>query len=78
MRNLFERVSKSKLGPGFSWIEAHPRLSAWIALSAVMVTLLIIEASNVGLRPFQWTFLILATLLIAWLCVWIISWDESD
>lgn len=78
MRGMIEKIRNSKLAPAVEWIELHPRLSGWIALSTIMVVLLIIEAGPVGLGAFQWLFLIAATLLIAWLCVWIISWDETD
>lgn len=78
MRKFLEKLKNGKLAPIVEWIEKHPRLAAWLALSTVMVFLLILEAADVGLGAFQWVFLILATLLVAWLCVWIISWDEAD
>lgn len=67
------------LGPGVRWIEAHPRLSAWFVLALGMVILLVIEARGVGLLPGQWVALIVATVLVAGACIWIISWeDETD
>jgi len=56
----------------------HPRLAAWIALAAGMVIILIIAARDVGLLWNQWVFLILATIGLAGLCVWIISWEAHD
>lgn len=65
----------SKL-PGVGWATRHPRLAAWLVLSVGMVTLLIIEAADVGLLPTQWLALIVATILVAGLCIWIVSWQD--
>ena len=64
--------------PGMNWISTHPRLAAWFALSVGMVVLLIIEARDVGLLATQWIALILATVLVAGACIWIISWEDDD
>ena len=56
----------------------YPRLSAWFVLSLGMVILLVIEARDVGLLPTQWLSLIVATVLVAGACVWIISWEDPD
>ncbi|MCS6773046.1 MAG: hypothetical protein RMM31_02845 [Anaerolineae bacterium] len=63
-----------------AFADKHPRLTAWIALATGMVIILVIAARNVGLLWNQWLFLILATIGLAGLCVWIISWepDEED
>ena len=60
------------------WIMRHPRLSAWVVLAAGMVGLLVHEARNVGLLPSQWIALIVATVLVAGACIWIISWEDKD
>lgn len=60
------------------WAATHPRLAAWIVLSAGMVFLLAIEARNVGLLFTQWLALIVACVLVAGLCIWIISWEDAD
>ncbi len=74
-----ERVVETlKQLPGASWVEAHPRLSAWIVLALGMVILLAIEARDVGLLPGQWIALIAATVLVAGACIWIITWDDDD
>jgi len=65
----------SKL-PGAAWASRHPRLAAWMVLAVGMVVLLIFEASDVGLLPTQWLALIVATILVAGLCVWIVSWED--
>jgi hypothetical protein len=70
-----ERLQKL---PGISWAINHPRISAWVVLSVGMVVLLVIEAREVGLLPTQWLALIVACVLVAGACVWIISWEGDD
>lgn len=60
------------------WISKHPRLAAWVVLAVGMVIILILSARNVGLEALQWAALIVATILLAGLCVWIIGWDDRD
>lgn len=60
------------------WAAVHPRLAAWIVLSAGMIILLVIEAQNVGLLIGQWIALIVAVILVAGACIWIISWEDAD
>ena len=64
--------------PPIRWMMLHPRLAAWLILSLGMVVLLVIEARDVGLLPTQWVALIVATVLVAGACVWIISWEDHD
>ncbi|MEO8612215.1 MAG: hypothetical protein ABI690_30250 [Chloroflexota bacterium] len=64
--------------PPIKWMSRHPRLAAWIILSVGMVVLLVIEAKDVGLLATQWAALVIATVLVAGACVWIISWEDSD
>jgi len=64
--------------PPVQWALRHPRLAAWIVLSLGMVILLVIEAKDVGLLATQWLALVVATVLVAGACVWIISWEDSD
>jgi hypothetical protein len=82
MTNFFERtldnLRKGPLGPVVRWIEAHPRLSAWFVLALGMVIMLVIEARSVGLLPHQWAALIIATILVAGACIWIISWEDEE
>lgn len=56
----------------------HPRLAAWIVLSIGMVVLLVIEAQDVGLLATQWIALIVACVLVAGACIWIISWEDGE
>jgi hypothetical protein len=64
--------------PVISWAVVHPRIAAWIVLATGMVVLLVIEAREVGLLPTQWLALIVACILVAGACVWIISWEGDD
>jgi hypothetical protein len=64
--------------PLMNWIKAHPRLTAWLVLALGMNAMLIYEARNVGLLTGQWIALIVATTLVAGLCVWIIGWEDDD
>lgn len=64
--------------PPVRWSMRHPRLAAWIVLASGMTILLLIEARDVGLLPTQWVALIVAAVLVAGLCVWIISWEDED
>jgi K+ transporter len=60
------------------WIARHPRLTAWAVLAVGMVIILIFSARKVGFLPGQWAAVIVATILLAGLCVWIIGWDGDD
>jgi hypothetical protein len=57
------------------WVNRHPQLTAWAALTVGMVAILIWAAKDVGLEAGQWAALIIATILLAGLCIWIIGWD---
>ena len=56
---------------------AHPNLISWLVLAIGMVIIVLIAARNVGFDPGQWTALILATIGLAGLCVWIVSWEDD-
>ncbi len=56
----------------------HPNLVSWCVLSIGMIIILIWSARDVGFTPGQWAALIAATILLAGLSVWIISWEEDD
>jgi hypothetical protein len=55
------------------FVTQHPNLSAWIALAVGMVVMLLIAVRHVGLLPGQILALVVVTVLLAGLCVWIIS-----
>jgi hypothetical protein len=75
---LEQVVNQLQTLPPVKWVLRHPRLAAWLVLAVGMVILLIIEARDVGLLPTQWLALIVATVLVAGACVWIISWEDQD
>ncbi len=60
------------------FVNQHPRLAAWLVLAVGMVVILVWSARDVGLLPGQWVALIVATILLAGLCVWIIGWEDED
>jgi hypothetical protein len=60
------------------WAGRHPRLVMWAVLALGMVIILLWAARDVGLLPGQWAALIVATILLAGLCVWIISWNGEE
>ena len=53
----------------------HPQLVAWAVLSVVMVALVLWSAKDVQLLPTQLLSIVIATVVLAGLCVWIIGWD---
>lgn len=57
------------------WAGRHTRLVMWAVLAVGMVIILAWSAKDVGLLLGQWAALIVATILLAGLCVWIISWN---
>ncbi len=61
-----------------SFAERHPRMTAWAALAVGMVIILLWSAKDVGLLPTQLVALVVATVVLAGLCVWIIGWEDSD
>ncbi len=60
------------------WTASHPRLAAWLALAIGMVVILLWSAKDVGLLPTQLAALVVATILLAGLCVWIIGWENDE
>jgi hypothetical protein len=63
-----------------NWINEHPNLASWLFLATGFVAILAYTARDVGLVGSQWFWLIFITIMVAGLCVWIISWgdDEDD
>ncbi len=83
MDNLSNSVSNTLkklpiIGALWTAAEARPRLAAWIVLSLGIVILLLVEARDVGLLIGQWIALIVASVLVAGLCIWIVSWEDND
>ena len=74
MQNVSDSLKKAPVvGVLWSFAEARPRLAAWIVLSLGIVILLLVEARDVGLLITQWLALIVASVLVAGLCIWIVS-----
>jgi protein-S-isoprenylcysteine O-methyltransferase Ste14 len=57
--------------------ERHPNLLSWAVLAAGMVLIVVIAARDVGFQTGQWAAVIGATIALAGLCVWIISWEDE-
>jgi hypothetical protein len=57
------------------FVSKHPRLVSWLVLALGMVIMLVWAAKDVGLLPGQMAALVVATILLAGLCVWIIGWE---
>jgi len=57
------------------WVGRHPRLVSWFVLALGMVVMLLWAAKDVGLLATQMLALVVATVLLAGLCVWIIGWE---
>ena len=53
----------------------YPVLSNWLILAIGMVIILYFSARHVGFESSQWAALIGATVVLAGLCAWIISWE---
>ena len=66
------------MNQSINWVKAHPRLTAWIVLAVGMNAMVVYEARSVGLLLGQWVALVVATTLVAGLCVWIIGWEDDD
>ena len=75
-------VDRLKQQPGIglvvSAVEQWPRLTAWIVLSLGCIILLVYEARDVGLTAGNWIALIVATIVVAGLCIWIVSWEDDE
>lgn len=79
MQNFLDNLkTRPIVGPLIRFADERPRLAAWIVLSLGIVILLIIEARDVGLLIGQWVALIVASVLVAGLCIWIVTWEDSD
>ena len=58
--------------------EDHPNLVSWALLAAGMVVIVVLAARSVGFQAGQWAALIVATIALAGLCVWILSWEDHE
>jgi len=53
----------------------YPVFTNWLILAIGMVIILFFSARHVGFLPGQWAALMGATIGLAGLCAWIISWE---
>jgi hypothetical protein len=58
-----------------AFVARHPFLVAWAVLAVGMVIMLLYAAKDVSLLPTQVVALIVATILLAGACVWILTWE---
>lgn len=56
-------------------LQQHPMLIAWAVLAVGMVAMLLYAARGVALLPTQLVALVVATILLAGACVWILTWE---
>jgi hypothetical protein len=56
-------------------LQQHPLLVAWSILAVGMVAMLLYAAKDVALLPSQLAALVVATVLLAGACVWILTWE---
>jgi hypothetical protein len=56
-------------------LRAHPNLVTWAVLAIGMVLMVLYAAKDVGFLPLQTLALVIATIVLAGLCVWIINWE---
>ena len=60
------------------WYARKPRLTSWALLAAGMLALLTLFSLDAGLALREFLSMACATLLLAWLCVWIVFADAPD
>jgi hypothetical protein len=56
-------------------LREHPNLITWLLLSLGMVILVLYASKDVGFLPGQMVALVIATVVLAGLCIWIINWE---
>ncbi len=56
------------------WAE-QTTISNWVVLAIGFVIILVYSARDVGFDSGQWAALLGATVVLAGLCAWIISWE---
>ena len=59
-------------------IRKYPNISMWVVLAVGMIGILVFEARDVGLSGLQWFWLIVIVILVAGICVWIVSWGDDE
>jgi len=57
------------------FLDRHPMLVAWIVLAMGMVVIFLWASRDVMLLPMQRLALAVISVILAGVCVWIISWE---
>lgn len=60
------------------WHEARPLLVSWAILAAGMLAMLVLFSRDSGLTPAQLGAMAAATVVLAWLCAWVIHLEERE
>ena len=58
--------------------DTHPRLLTWLVLAVGMVAILLWATRDVELLAGQRLALVVATVILAGLCSWIVGWECGD
>jgi uncharacterized membrane protein SirB2 len=56
----------------------HPNIASFLLLAVGMLIILYFSARHVGFTATQWLTLGLATVALAALSIWIISWEDDE
>ncbi len=64
---MFRRIAR--------FLKQHPALVEFVLLAAAMVAILLWAARDVNLLPTQLATMVVATVVLAGLCVWILHWE---
>ncbi len=57
-------------------LEQHPRWTTWLILAVGMAGLLFWAAYDKGLSGGQWTAMMVACVIVAGVCAWLIGGEE--
>ncbi len=61
-----------------SWYQRRPLLTGWAILAVGMLLMLTVFSVDAGLTPRQFVAVAGATLLMAWLCAWVITLEDAE
>lgn len=57
------------------FLKQHPAIVEFVLLAVAMVAILLWAARDVNLLPTQLATMVVATVVLAGLCVWILHWE---
>ena len=60
------------------WYQRRPLLVGWAILASGMLVMLTVFSVDAGLTPRQFVAVAGATLLMAWLCAWVITLEDAE